>query len=215
MFEIFFSGGWLMYPILACSIAAFAIVAERLWTLQSKKIIPQDLCSSLLHSLQNNQVNSQYIKKMKEESPLGAVLAKGLQYAGDDLDIMAAKMAEEGRHTTHSLESYLNTLGTIAATTPLIGLLGTVTGMIHVFSAITVSGPTDPEALAGGISVALLTTAFGLSVAIPSLMFHRHFNRKIDEIAVHMEQEAGKLMDYFKHYHMKKRQDTNLKNAAA
>jgi len=112
--------------------------------------------------------------------------------------MMMLRMTEQGRHALHELERFLNSLGTIAAIAPLLGLLGTVTGMIEVFAVITQAGPTNAEALAGGISQALLTTAFGLSVAIPSLIFHRHFHRKIDEFAVVMEQEAAKLSEMFK-----------------
>lgn len=201
MFELFLSGGWLMFPILICSIVALAIICERSWTLTRSKIVPEEVLPSLLHNLQNRRLTKRYLSEVASNSPLGSVLTKGLQNLNEGHDLMMLKMAEQGRHCLHELERFLNTLGTIAAIAPLLGLLGTVTGMIEVFAAITLSGPTNAEGLAGGISQALLTTAFGLSVAIPSLMFHRHFNRRIDEFAVVMEQEAAKLSETIKEMH--------------
>lgn len=198
MFELFLSGGWLMFPILICSIIALAIIVERSWTLRKVKIVPENVLPTLLHSLQNRRLNKRMLNEVSENSPIGSVLTMGIRNVNEGFEMMMLRMAEQGRHVLHDLEKFLNTLGTIAAITPLLGLLGTVTGMIEVFAAITQSGPTNAEALAGGISQALLTTAFGLSVAIPSLMFHRHFNRKIDDFAVIMEQEAAKLSETLK-----------------
>lgn len=198
MLELFLSGGILMYPILLCSIIALAIVAERLWTLRRQQITPDKVLPTLLHNYENRQITKQYLSRVSKSSPLGMVLVKGMYSLSYGHEMVMLKMNEQGRHCLHELERYLNTLGTIAAITPLIGLLGTVTGMIEVFNVITQAGPTNPELLAGGISQALLTTAFGLSVAIPSLMFHRHFHRKIDEFAITFEQEAAKLVEYCK-----------------
>ncbi len=201
MLELFMSGGFLMLPILLCSIVALAIIVERSLVLRSSTIAPEEVLPTMLHNLQNGRLDKKQLKIMADKSPLAKVLSKGFHNISEGQDMIMLRMAEQGRHSLHALERYLNTLGTIAAIAPLIGLLGTVTGMIEVFSAITQLGPTDPEILAGGISQALLTTAFGLSVAIPSMMFHRHFHRKIDEFSVTFEQEAAKLSEYIKEIH--------------
>ncbi len=198
MLDLFLSGGWLMFPILLCSTIAVAIIFERSWSLRKDKIIPPRVLPTVVHHMQNNQVNQKYLKQIASQSPLGAVIARGVGNITEGYEVMMLSMAEEGRHQIHAFERYLNFLGTVAAITPLLGLLGTVTGMIEVFASITINGASNSQALASGISQALLTTAFGLSVAIPALMFHRHFHRKIDEYAVHIEQESVKLAEYVK-----------------
>lgn len=195
MFELIKNGGWLMLPIIFCSVAAMAIVAERFWSLQRKKILPPELVP-LLWKLENkNKLDEQTIKKIKSSSPLGAILASGLINRSHGRDMMRISIEETGRQIVHELERFLNTLGTIASVTPLLGLLGTVVGMIKVFSAIMIHGVGDPGILAGGISEALVTTAAGLTVAIPSLIFHRYFERLVDEYVLNMEEEALKLID--------------------
>jgi biopolymer transport protein ExbB len=195
VFEIVKSGGWLMLPIILCSIIALAIVAERLWSLQRKRIIPKHLVAQIWHLQSKGQLNAEQVSSIRKSSPLGRVLAAGLANIQHEREIMKEAIEETGRHVVHDLERYLNTLGTIAAITPLLGLLGTVIGMIQVFSVITSQGVGNPTVLAGGISVALITTAAGLSVAIPSLMFHRYFRGHIDGLVVFMEQEAIKLVE--------------------
>ncbi len=185
-----------MIPILLCSVVAAAIVAERLWTLRQKKVIPEKLLTGIWKLLSNDALNEQHISEIENGSPLGRVLAAGLINRHLSRDLIRESIEENGRHVVHEMERFMNTLGTISTIAPLLGLLGTVIGMIKVFTAITVIGIGDPAQLAGGISEALITTAAGLSVAIPSLIFHRHLKRKIDELVVAMEQEAMKLVEF-------------------
>ena len=195
MFEILKAGGWLMVPILACSVAALAIVIERFWTLRTGRVVPAGLTMRVWQWAKGNQLDMARIRELRGGSPMGRVLAAGLINRDHPREIMKEAIEETGRHVVHELERFLNTLGTIAAITPLLGLLGTVVGMISVFSAITTHGVGDPGALAGGISEALITTATGLTVGIPSLMFYRYFRGRIDELVVAMEQEALKLVE--------------------
>ena len=195
MFEIVKSGGWLMLPIILCSVVALAIIGERLWSLQRKRITPKHLVAQIWHLHAKGQLTPEQIESVRKSSPLGRILAAGLANMKHDREVMKESIEETGRHVVHELERYLNTLGTIAAITPLLGLLGTVIGMIKVFSVITSQGVGNPTVLAGGISEALITTAAGLSVAIPSLMFYRYFRGQIDSLVVYMEQEAIKLVE--------------------
>lgn len=196
MFELVQAGGWLMIPILLCSVIAAAIIVERLWTLRQKKVIPEKLLTGIWNLLSNDALTEQHISEIENGSPLGRVLAAGLINRHLSRDLIRESIEENGRHVVHEMERFMNTLGTISTIAPLLGLLGTVIGMIRVFTAITVIGIGDPAQLAGGISEALITTAAGLSVAIPALIFHRHLKRKIDELVVAMEQEAMKLVEY-------------------
>jgi len=193
--ELVQAGGWLMYPILLSSIIAAGIIAERLWTLQTRKVIPEKLMTGIWNLLSKDQLTEQNITEIEQGSPLGKVLAAGLVNRHLSRDLIRESIEETGRFVTHELEKFLNTLGTISTITPLLGLLGTVIGMIKVFTAITTVGVGDPTVLAGGISEALITTAAGLTVAIPSLIFYRYLKRKIDELVVGMEQEAMKLVE--------------------
>ncbi len=196
MFEIVKSGGWLMVPIILCSIVALAIIGERLWSLQRKRIIPKHLVAQIWHlQSKGGQLSSEQISTVRNSSPLGQVLASGLSNVNNSREVMKESIEETGRHVVHELERYMNSLGTIAAITPLLGLLGTVIGMIKVFSVITSQGVGNPAVLAGGISEALITTAAGLSVAIPALMAHRYFRGLIDSLVVYMEQEAIKMVE--------------------
>ena len=195
MFEIIKSGGWLMLPIIACSVVALAIVIERLWSLKRSRVIPRQLVAQIWQWAQQGQLNDERLRELREGSPLGRVLAAGLINRDHSREVMKEGIEETGRHVAHELERFLNTLGTIAAITPLLGLLGTVIGMITVFSVITDVGVGNPGDLAGGISQALITTAAGISVAVPSLIFHRYFRGRVDELVVIMEQEAIKLVE--------------------
>jgi biopolymer transport protein ExbB len=196
VFELVQAGGWLMIPILLCSVIAVAIVVERMWTLQQKKVIPEKLLTGIWNLLSKDALTDQHISEIENGSPLGRVLAAGLINRHLSRDMIRESIEETGRHVAHEMERFMNTLGTISMIAPLLGLLGTVIGMIRVFTAITVIGIGDPTQLAGGISEALITTAAGLTVAIPSLIFHRHLKRKIDELVVAMEQEAMKLVEF-------------------
>ena len=201
MFELIRSGGWLMLPIILCSIGAMGIVAERFWSLQRKKILPPELLPQISRLVKEDKLDDPTLRRIKLSSPLGAILAAGLAYSHHDhdrrygRDMMKTSIEEAGRQVVHELERFLNPLGTIASITPLLGLLGTVVGMIKVFAAIMIHGVGDPGILAGGISEALITTAAGLTVAIPSLIFHRYFERLVDEYVLNMEEEALKLID--------------------
>jgi len=195
VFELIKNGGWLMLPIILCSIVAMAIVVERLWSLQRNKILPPELVPQLWGLAKEEEINDVTLKRIKLNSPLGAILASGLINKHHGREMMKTSIEETGRQVVHELERFLNPLGTIASITPLLGLLGTVVGMIKVFAAIMVHGVGDPGILAGGISEALLTTAAGLTVAIPSLIFHRYFERLIDDYVLKMEEEALKMVD--------------------
>ncbi|MGD2172647.1 MAG: MotA/TolQ/ExbB proton channel family protein [Gammaproteobacteria bacterium] len=196
MYELVQAGGWLMIPILLCSVVAAAIIIERTWTLRKKKVIPEKLLTGIWKLLSNESLTEQHISEIENGSPLGKVLAAGLINRHMTRDLVRESIEETGRHVVHEMERFLNTLGTISTITPLLGLLGTVIGMIRVFTAITVIGVGDPGQLAGGISEALITTAAGLTIAIPSLIFYRHLKRKIEDLVVAMEQEAMKLVEF-------------------
>jgi len=193
--ELVKSGGWLMLPILLCSAVALAIVAERFWTLRPARLAPPNLMPEVRKWLKRGGPERQQLNTLREHSPLGRILAAGLANAGHGRDIMKESIQETATQVVHELERFLNTLGTIAAITPLLGLLGTVIGMIDVFSAIMIHGTGDASRLAGGISQALITTASGLTVAIPAIFFHRFFMRRVDEITISLEQQAVHLVD--------------------
>ncbi len=194
MFELLKAGGFLIWPILLCSVIALAIVIERFSSLRTNNIAPAALTEKVGKLLRKGNLDSKTIGEIEEHSPLGRVLAAGLKNPNQHRVVVKEAVEEAGRHVVHDLEKHLQTLGTIAAITPLLGLLGTVIGMIKVFSAITTFGVGDPQALAEGISEALVTTAAGLSVGIPSLMFHRYFRGKVNELTVDMEQQALRFM---------------------
>jgi biopolymer transport protein ExbB len=195
MLEIVQAGGWLMLPIIACSIIAAAIILERLWTLQEKRVIPHELTAQVSHWASASQLSPEHLQRLHESSPLGQILAAGLANRKAGREGIKQSIEDSGRHVVHELERYLNPLGTIAAISPLLGLLGTVTGMIEVFAAITANGVGNPGVLAGGISEALITTAAGLSVAIPSLIGYRYLRGRIDGLVVRMEKEAMKFLE--------------------
>ncbi len=184
-----------MWPIVVCSVLALAIIVERCWTLRRSVVAPRDLMSEIQGMTLGDRLTNEQIDSVRETSALGQILAAGLSRQTQQAFLVKDAIEEAGGHVVHELERYLNALGTIAATTPLLGLLGTVIGMIKVFSAITAVGVGDPQVLAGGISEALITTAAGLSVGIPSLMFHRYFLGKVNELTVAMEQDALRFME--------------------
>ena len=195
MFEIIKNGGWMMLPIILCSIAAMGIIGERFWSLQRKRIIPAELVPYIWQLHRDNKLDDVAIRRIKLSSPLGRVLAAGLVNRKHGREVMKTAIEEVGRQVAHELERYLTLLGSIASITPLLGLLGTVDGIIRVFSGIAVGGMGDPAVLSGGISEALICTASGLTVAIPSLFFHRHFERLVDDRVVRMEEESLRLID--------------------
>jgi biopolymer transport protein ExbB len=195
VFELVKAGGWLMLPIIACSVVALAIVVERFWSLQPRRVNPRQLVVQIWQLLQAGQLTDERLRELRDGSPLGRVLAAGLINMEHSREVMKESIEETGRHVAHDLERFLNSLGTIAAITPLLGLLGTVVGMIQVFSVITDVGVGSPGELAGGISQALITTAAGISVAVPSLIFHRYFRGRVDELVLEMEMESIKLVE--------------------
>ncbi len=195
MFELVKAGGWLMLPIIACSVVAMAIIIERLWSLRRQRVVPENLVAQVWQAHSQGKLTNAHIATVKEGSPLGRMLAAGLFNRHHSREVMKETIEEVGRQVVHELERYLNTLGTIASITPLLGLLGTVIGMIKVFAAIMTAGVGNPSVLAGGISEALITTAAGLSVAIPSLMFHRYFGGRVERLVVMMEEEALKMVE--------------------
>jgi len=184
-----------MWPLFICSVIAIGIIGERFWSLQTKRISPPNLIPQIWQWLKSQQVDNNRISALQKNSPLGQILAAGLATRHATREITKESIEDIGRHVTLSLERNLNTLGTIAAITPLLGLLGTVIGMIKVFTVITSEGVGNPETLAGGISIALITTATGLIIAIPSLIFYRYFRGKINILVVNMEEKAMKLVE--------------------
>ena len=195
MLELVEAGGWLMLPIIACSIVALAIIVERVWSLQVRKVLPRNLVAQVWRWEKIDQLNDEHLQELQSSSPLGSILAAGIINRNESRDFMKDSIEDTGRHVVHELERYLNSLGTIAAITPLLGLLGTVIGMIKVFATITTQGVGNPGALAGGISEALLTTAAGMSVAIPTLMFYRYFRGRVRMLVVLMEREALRMVE--------------------
>ena len=195
MIDVLVAGGWVMPLIVACSVVALSISIERYLALDRSKVAPPHLLAAVWRDLKQGELNAQKLAQLRINSPLGAILAAGIANRGQGRDVMKESISEAASHVVHDLEKYLNSLGTVAAIAPLLGLLGTVVGMIDVFTQITTVGTGNANALAGGISEALLTTAAGLIVAIPALVMHRYFTGLIDTIVVDLEREAIKLVD--------------------
>lgn len=195
MWEIVRAGGWMMGPIILFSVVAAAIILERLWTLQDRRVLPPDLTKRVWQLVEANQVNDKVIEALEQNSPLGKVLASGLANRHRSRDALMERLEDTGRHVVHELERFLNTLGTIAGVSPLLGLLGTVGGIIKAFNAINAGGMGDPRMLSGGIAQALVTTAAGLCVAIPALIAYRYLRGRIDRIVIEMEKDAIQLAD--------------------
>jgi biopolymer transport protein ExbB len=195
MWEIVRAGGPFMVPIIVCSIIAAGILFERLWTLQRKRVLPQELIKRINDLTAQNQVTPKVIEALEKNSPLGRVLAAALANRDRGRAIMMERVEDTGRHVVHELERFLNSLGTIASISPLLGLLGTVAGIINSFKAVMLGGMGDPRMLAGGISEALVTTAGGLAVAIPSFIAYRYLRGKVERIVIDMEKIAVKFAD--------------------
>lgn len=197
MWEIIKAGGPVMWPIIVCSIGAAAIILERLWTLQEKRVIPRTLTDKVWKLVETRTLTDRHITALEHNSPLGRILAAGLMNRDRGREIMKEVIEDTGRHVVHELERFLNALGTIAAISPLLGLLGTVTGMVSAFEAITAQGVGDARVLSGGIGEALITTEAGLIVAIPALIGYRYLRGRVDMLVVEMEKEAIKLVRAF------------------
>jgi biopolymer transport protein ExbB len=195
MWEIVLAGGLFMWPIILCSIIAAAIVLERVWTLQRRRVTPPDLTRRIWALVEAGQANDKVIAALEVNSPLGKLLATGLANRHRPRAVLMERLEDAGRHVAHDLDRFLNTLGTIAGVAPLLGLLGTVTGIIKAFEAIYAGGMGDPRILSGGISEALLTTAAGLLVAIPSQVAYRYLRGRVDGIVVQIEKDVMRFAD--------------------
>lgn len=195
MLEILIAGGWAMVPILLCSAVALAIIFERFWSLRRKSVVPPDLGEQVRSWARTRKLDPEHIEALRSNSPLGEILAAALSVRMRSRDIIKERVEDTGRHVVHRLERYLNTLGTIALISPLLGLLGTVFGLIEMFFAVMVSGVGDPLKMAGGIGQALVCTATGLCVAIPAYFFHRYFRGRVADLVVGMEQQTILLID--------------------
>ncbi len=195
MLELFKAGGWVMWPIAGISILALAIVLERFWTLRRKSVLPPGLGREVRDWARHAHLDPKHISALRETSPLGEVLAAGLDVRRRPRDVVRERIEDTGRHVVHRMERFLNTLGTIASAAPLLGLLGTVIGMMRLFLGILDHGIGDMSQLAGGIGQALITTASGMCVAIPALVFHRYFRGLVAGYVVEMEREAIALID--------------------
>ncbi len=196
MWELVKSGGWMMLPIILSSIAAVGIIIERLWTLRASRITPPHLVGQVWQWIQEKKLDQDKLKQLRADSPLGEILAAGLANSRHGREIMKECIEEAAARVIHDLERYLSALGSIAAMAPLLGLLGTVLGMIDIFGSFNATGNTaNASVLAGGISKALICTASGLIVAIPAIFFHRYLQSRVDELVVGMEQEAIKLVE--------------------
>ncbi len=193
MLEIIIAGGWLMAPILLCSTLAVAIIIERFWTLRKSKVIPDGLSATVEDWAARDELDQRHLSQLRSGSPLGRIFASALNNRKRSREIIKEAVEDTGRHVIHELERFLNTLGTIAGISPLLGLLGTVIGMIKVFSAIMISGVGDANVLAGGISEALITTAAGLGIAIISVFPFNYLNSRIEKATHRIEQYATSL----------------------
>jgi len=188
------AAGWPIWPLIVASIIALAIIFERVYTLRRNQIVPPRLLEQTLETLRRQGAGPEVQRALAENSPMGRIFAAGLKNLSSSREVMKESLEEAGRAVAHDLERYLTSLGTIAAVAPLLGLLGTVVGMVEIFGSQSPTG-SNPAMLAHGISVALYNTAFGLIVAIPSLIFHRFFRGKVEALLVEMEQEAIKLVE--------------------
>jgi biopolymer transport protein ExbB len=184
-----------MWPLLMFSIAALAIAGERVWSLQSKRITPKGLVTQVWQWEQAGQLDARRIQELRRASPLGRILAAGLANRRHDRAVIKESIEEVGRHVAHDLERFIGALGTIATASPLLGLLGTVLGMMKIFAVVSSEGVGDPGLLAGGIAEALITTVTGLFIAIPSLVLYRYFRGRVDDLIITMEQEALKMVE--------------------
>lgn len=194
MLSLIQAAGWPIWPIIIASIVALGIIGERMWTLRLSVISPKELLPKVLNEYKRGGVNPEMLAHLQKHSPLGRILAAGLKNVKSSREVMKESIEESGRVIAHDLNRYLTTLGTIAALSPLMGLFGTLVGMIEIFGSNSPAG-SNPAQLAYGISVALYNAAFGILVAIPSMIFYRHFRAKVDDFVIEMELQALKLVE--------------------
>ena len=195
MIDIIQAAGWPIWPIILCSIIAIAIIGERFYSLRQSVVAPRDLLPRVVQEYRKSGVTADMLARVSQSSQLGKVLAAGLKNVKSSREIIKEAIEEAGRAVSHELDRFLTTLGTIATMSPLLGLLGTIIGMIEIFGASTPTGVTDPAQLAHGISIALYNAAFGIIVAVPALVFYRHFRARADSLIVEMELQAVKLVE--------------------
>ncbi|MBL8526108.1 MAG: MotA/TolQ/ExbB proton channel family protein [Burkholderiales bacterium] len=196
MIDIIQAAGWPIWPIILCSIIALGIIGERAWSLRQSVVAPKDLLSKVVQEFQQNGVTPDMLTRLAGDSPLGRIFAAGLRNVKSSREVMKESIEESGRGVSSELDRFLTTLGTISTMAPLLGLLGTIIGMIEIFGAQTGgSGIANPQQLAHGISVALYNAAFGIIVAVPALIFYRFYRAKVDALVVEMEQQAIKLVE--------------------
>ncbi|GAB3464172.1 MotA/TolQ/ExbB proton channel family protein [Massilia terrae] len=195
MLSILQAAGWPIWLLLIASIVALALIIERLIYLRRDKILPRALLDEVIRVYHNGKVTTEVVQRLEQNSPLGGVLAAALRNIDAPRDVMKESIEEAGRGVAHTLERFLTTLGTIASLAPLLGLFGTVVGMIELFGAQNAVGSTNPGQLAHGISVALYNTGFGLAIAMPALVFYRHFRALVDSFIIDMELQAVKFVD--------------------
>jgi len=193
--DIVLAAGWPIWPLLAASIISVALIIERLVALRRSKVVPSGLLQRAVGEFKRGANNDRMLEELERHSPLGRVLSAGLRNVGTSREVMKESIEEAGSAVSHELDRYLTTLGTIASISPLMGLFGTVVGMIEIFGSQSPSG-SNPQQLAHGISIALYNTGFGLVIAIPSLIFWRHFRALVDSFAVEMEQQAVRLVEF-------------------
>jgi len=194
LFAIIQAAGWPIWPLLIASIIGLALIIERLVYLRRPRILPENLLAEVVRVYQQGRLNEDVIDKLEQNSPLGQVLAAGLRNLDAPREVMKEAIEESGQAAAHRLERYLTSLGTIASLAPLMGLFGTVIGMIEIFGSQTAAG-TNPAQLAHGISIALYNTGFGLAIAMPALVFYRHFRALVDSFVVELEQQAIRFVD--------------------
>jgi biopolymer transport protein ExbB len=194
VWSIIQAAGWPIWPLIFASVVALALILERLWSLRQSVVAPAGMVDKVLSDMKQAGVAPELLARTAQKGPLGRVLAAGLANVKSPRPVMKEAIEEVGHLVAHDLERFLTTLGTIAAMSPLLGLFGTVVGMIEIFGSQTAAG-SNPIQLAHGISVALYNTAFGLIVAIPSMIFYRHFRAKVDSLILEMEQQAIKLVE--------------------
>jgi len=195
VFSIIEAAGWPIWPLIIASVIALAIIGERIWSLREGVVMPRDLLMQTVQEYQQNGSSTQSVTRLASGSPLGQILAAGIKNIKSPQAVLKESIEEAGRSAAIDLERFLTTLGTIAAISPLLGLFGTVVGMIEIFGASSPTGNSNPTQLAHGISIALYNTAYGLVVAVPSMIFYRHFRAKVDTLLVDMEIQATKLVE--------------------
>ncbi len=195
MFSIIQAAGWPVWPLIIASVVALAIIGERMWTLRDNLVMPRGLLMQTVQEYRQNGADATALERLAAGSPLGQILAAGLKNIKSSPVVVKESIEEAAHISAINLERFLTTLGTIAAISPLLGLFGTVIGMIEIFGSTSPTGNSNPVQLAHGISIALYNTALGLVVAVPSMIFYRHFRGKVDTLLVEMEMQASKLVE--------------------